>query len=227
MKIQALIWDFDGLVIDTEGAIFQSWQELYQNYGCHLPLEQWIETIGTAEASFDPAVELERQLDRQLDWDRIEPGRAGREKELINQLPPLPGVEDMLYKASAHGLKIGLASCSSCAWITENLTRLGLLHYFDCLITSENVSHSKPDPQVFQAALSALDVSPEQAVVFEDSPNGILAAKRAGICAIAIPCPLTYNLNLDQADLRLASLADISFEALLESIEQQHENMIE
>ena len=225
MKIKALIWDFDGLIIDTEGAIFQSWQELYQFYGCQLPLERWLETIGTTEASFDPADELERQFGRQLDWDKIEPNRAQREAEFINKLAPLPGVEDMLHTAKAYGLKIGLASCSPCNWVAGNLTRLGLIEYFDCLITSEDVSHSKPDPEVFQAALAALGLKPDQAVVFEDSLNGVLAAKRAGLFTIAVPCALTYHLAFDKADLRLDSLAEMSFEELLDSIEQQPENM--
>ena len=219
MNTEGLIFDFDGLIIDTEGPIFQSWQELYQSYGCQLSLKDWGNIIGTAEATFDPARELEKLVGEPLDWSTIEVGRKKRETELIERLQPLPGVAATLLAARKQGLKVALASSSSCEWVTGHLRRLGLIQYFDCIVASDDVRRTKPDPELFLQALNRLGISASQAVVFEDSPNGVLAANRAGIFAVAVPSELTRNLRLDHADLRLDSLADFDLEAFLEGIE--------
>jgi beta-phosphoglucomutase-like phosphatase (HAD superfamily) len=113
------------------------------------------------------------------------------------------------------GLKVGLASSSSCAWVTGHLERLGLLSFFDCICARDNVRLTKPDPALFELAVQRLGVEPCQAVAIEDSPNGILAAKRAGLYCLAVPNELTSQLSLDQADLRVDSLAELSLEQLL------------
>ncbi len=215
MAIQGLIFDFDGLIIDTELPIFQAWSELYETYGCQLSLDKWVTIIGTAYGDFDPAQELERQLGYKLDWSEIEPVRQQRELELIYSMPPLPGVTELLHAAKTAGLKIALASSSTCAWVTGHLTRLGLIHFFDCIIARDDVQYTKPNPELFLAALNCLDLTPRQAIVFEDSPNGILAAKRAGIYTVAAPSSLTRGLPMEQADLQISSLAERPLDELL------------
>jgi putative hydrolase of the HAD superfamily len=219
MKIKGLIFDFDGLILDTEQPILQSWQELYKSYNCHLSFDDWATTIGSTDAAFDPGTELEEQLGQRLDWETIEPKRSQREMELILKLPPLPGVCETLDAAKESGLRIGLASSSQCSWVTGHLSRLGLIQYFDCIIASDDVSCTKPDPELFMVALSALRLNPDQAIVFEDSRNGILAAKRAGIFTVAVPNALTCNLPLDEADMHLGSLAEIPLGQLLQMVE--------
>jgi HAD superfamily hydrolase (TIGR01509 family) len=221
MAIKGLIFDFDGLIVDTEEAIFQSWQELYQSYGYDIPMQKWLTTIGTVETDFDPAMELDHLVGRRLDWETIGPLRRQREAGLINRLPPLPGVSEILSDAKLTGLKVGLASSSTCAWITTHLKRLGLIQYFDRLIASDDVQHTKPDPELFQSALAVLGLQPEQAVVFEDSPNGVLAARRAGIFSVAVPGKITRDLPFDGADLRLDSLSDLPLRDLLSLIEER------
>jgi len=215
MTIQGLVFDFDGLIVDTEAPIFQAWHELYESYGCQLSLHEWVKIIGTAYGDFSPSAELERQLGRQLDWQGIAPALQQRELELIVRQPPLPGVAEILSDARAAGLKIALASSSSCDWVTGHLNRLGLIQFFDCIVASDDVQRTKPDPELFLSALACLGLQPGQAIVFEDSPNGILAAKRAGIYTVAAPSSLTRDLCLDQADLQVNSLADLSLEELL------------
>jgi HAD superfamily hydrolase (TIGR01509 family) len=216
--IRALIFDFDGLILDTEVPIYQSWQELYQGYGVEMPLNKFQSILGTDVGDFDPLDYLEEQVGYGLDRPQIQPLRRQREWDLIQNQPILPGVLATLQDARRLGLKIGLASSSSCEWVTGHLLRLGLLDYFDCLRGSDDVSKTKPDPQLYLAALQALDVRPDQAIVFEDSLNGILAAKAAGIYAVAIPGPLMHGVDLGMADLRLNSLADLPLEALLKHI---------
>ena len=218
--IKGLIFDFDGLILETEEPIFQSWVELYQSFDCALSFDDWTKIIGSADGPFDPASELERQVGGTLDWDAIEPIRRQRELALIEDLPPLPGVAAALRDAKRLGLKVALASSSPCAWVTGHLERLGLIRYFDCVMASDDVQRTKPDPELFLVALACLGQETKQAVVFEDSPNGVLAARRAGLFTIAVPTPMTSMLPLEHASLRLSSLADMPLEELLARVEQ-------
>jgi HAD superfamily hydrolase (TIGR01509 family) len=216
--IRALIFDFDGVILETESPIFQSWQELYRSHGCDLTLEAWSEIIGTAESSFDPIEALEHELNCHLDREELEDLRLQRETELIADQVVLPGVREYLEDARRLSLMLGLASSSPCNWVTGHLARLGLLEYFDIIKARDDVPRTKPDPALYQAVLASLDLHPNQAIVFEDSPNGILAAKRAGLLCIAVPNQLTAQLPLEKADMRLESLADIPLEELLKQI---------
>lgn len=216
--IRALIFDFDGLILETEGPVFQSWQELYQSYGCHLPFAKWVTTIGTTDGG-DPLDDLEKQVGRFPDRVVIDQKRLQRELDLIAARPIMPGVQEYLEDARRLGLKLGLASSSSREWVTGHLIRLGLIDSFDCIKTRDDVRQTKPDPELYLAVLAALDIKPDQAVVFEDSPNGILAAKRAGIYCVVVPNELTRLLPIDQANKRLDSLADVPLENLLQEIE--------
>ena len=217
--IKALIFDFDGLILETEGPVYQSWLDLYASYNLTLSLSDWLTTIGTQDADFDPARELERLVSKRLDWDEIEPHRKAQEQALLQAEPPLPGVADYLADARRLGLFIGLASSSSGAWVKGHLTRLGLLDYFDSLRTREHVALTKPDPALYLAVLGDLDVKPGQALALEDSPNGIRAAKRAGMYCVAVPNQLTRQLDLSEADLRLESLSSLSLENLLRKLD--------
>jgi len=218
--IQALIFDFDGLILETEQPVFQSWQELYHSLGCEIPFEVWGTTIGKAEDIYDPFDELERQLGQQIDRSNLGPPRRRRELELIDEQPIMPGVENYLLRGRALGLKIGLASSSSCAWVTGHLKRLDLIEHFDSILGSDDVKRTKPAPDLYLLSLEKLAVSPDQAVVFEDSPNGVAAAKIAGIFAVAVPNIITRQLSLEQADLCLDSLEDMSLDTLLGRLNQ-------
>ena len=213
--IRALIFDFDGLVLDTETTEYQSYQEIYRSLGVELSLERWALGIGTTDAGYDPMADLEALLGIELDRAELQKPQKERNTELIAAQPVRPGVEAYLRDARRLGLKVGMASSSSCAWITGHLDRLGLLEYFDCLQGREDVRRSKPDPELYLNVLGKLGVSNTQAIVFEDSPNGILAARRAGIRCVAVPNAVTCQLPLDGADLHLESLADLLLEQLL------------
>jgi HAD superfamily hydrolase (TIGR01509 family) len=212
--IKALIFDFDGLILDTEGPDFQAWQETYQAFGCTLPLAKWAAEIGTYGA-FDPYGELVRQLGRPVDRAAVRASRHARFAELIEQQTILPGVEPYLQDAKERGLRVGIASSSSRAWVVGHLTRFGLHERFDCISTADDVEHVKPDPALYLAALGALGTQAHEALALEDSPNGALAATRAGIYCVVVPNLLTRQLGLDMADLRLASLADLPLGELI------------
>ena len=127
-------------------------------------------------------------------------------------------VHDYLAEAGRLGLHLAVASSSSRAWVHGHLTRLALHQHFFCIKCRDDVSHPKPDPALYQAALEALGVEPQEAIALEDSPNGILAAKRAGLFCVAVPNPLTSQLSLAQADLQVASLADLPLTRLLAAV---------
>jgi HAD superfamily hydrolase (TIGR01509 family) len=216
--IKALVFDFDGLILETEGPVYQTWSDLYASFGFQLSLSDWLTTIGTQEADFDPRRELERLVGKQLDWEAIEPPRKARELAIIHAQPALPGVQDYLADAQRLGMRIGLASSSSNRWVTSHLDRLGLLHYFEVLRTCEHVELTKPEPALYLAVLEELGIPATQALALEDSPNGIRAAKRAGMACVAVPNALTCELDLSEADLCLTSLAEISLEQLLHKL---------
>ena len=220
MTIRALIFDFDGLILETEEPVFLSWQELYREHGCQLSFDDWATIIGTMDADFDPLKSLEDCIGRSLPDNRAQ-RRLQRETELILERPALPGVEKYLKDAQRLGLRIGLASSSPCSWVTNHLTRLRLIDYFQAIRGRDDVKLTKPDPELYLAAAEGLGVPTEEAIALEDSPNGITAAKRAGMYCVAVPNVLTRRLPLEQADLRLDSLIDLPLEELIKKIEAQ------
>lgn len=218
--IRALIFDFDGLILDTEVPEFQAWQEIFQLHGCHLPLATWATCIGTASDAFDPYAYLEAQCGRAIDREAIRVKSRQRRDELLAAQPALPGVQEYLDDATRLGLQLGVASSSSRAWVTGHLARLGLMAHFASIQCADDVHRTKPDPASYQAVLQTLNLRPEQAIALEDSPNGVLAAKRAGLFCVAVPNALTRQLSLDHADLHLASLADLPLARLLTAVQQ-------
>jgi HAD superfamily hydrolase (TIGR01509 family) len=213
--LRGLIFDFDGLILDTEGPEFRTWQEVYAGLGRALELSVWAACIGTASDAFDPCAHLETLLGHPIDREAIRDARDRRCAELIAAAPVLPGVAEYLADARRLGLGLAVASSSSRGWVTGHLDRLGLSGSFACIRSADDVERVKPDPELYRSALAALGLEPAEAIAFEDSPNGILAAKRAGLFCIAVPNPVTGELPLDAADLRLPSLASLSLEALL------------
>ena len=212
--IRAIIFDFDGLMLDTEVPEFQAWQEIFQGLGCDLPFAVWAQCIGTAEG-FKPIDYLEEQLGRGVDREAVFTTRRHRHAELLQENILLPGVLDYIAAAKRLGLRLGVASSSPRQWVSGHLSRFEIVEPFSCIICADDVPRTKPDPALYQTALAALDVGAQEAIALEDSPNGILAAKRAGLFCVAVPNALTRQLVLDQADLQLASLAEMPLEQLL------------
>ncbi len=216
--IRGIVFDFDGLILETEGPDYRSWRELYEGYGCALPLERWAGLIGTAEHGFDPYAELEAQLGRPLDRAEVRSRRRARYAELVAEEQVLPGVLDYISDARRLGLRLGVASSSSREWVVGHLESLGLLACFDALACRGDAPRTKPDPGLYLRVLEVLDVRPEEAIALEDSPNGVAAAKAAGLFCVAVPNDLTRDLPLSGADICLGSLATLPLPQLLERV---------
>jgi HAD superfamily hydrolase (TIGR01509 family) len=213
--IRAVVFDFDGLILDTEAPEFQTWQEIYQTHGCELLLEVWATGLGTSSDAFDPYTHLEGQAGCPIDREAIQQRRRQRYLELLGLNSALPGVREYIAEAKRLGLLLGVASSSSREWVVGHLTELGLSSYFDCIKCRDDVTRVKPDPALYQAVVETFALQPRQAIALEDSPNGITAAKRAGLFCVAVPNPLTRQLSLAHADLRINSLADFPLPQLL------------
>jgi HAD superfamily hydrolase (TIGR01509 family) len=217
--IRALIFDFDGLILETEEPIYRSWKEVYEAHGVPLPFELWLKTVGSSNQAFHPQQYLEQSLGGPLPQDEID-RRVARRVELVLAEPLRPGVLDVAEAARAAGMKVGVASSSSRDWVRGHLERLGIIDLFDCLRCRDDVEHVKPEPDLYLASLDCLGVAANQAVAIEDSPNGVIAAKRAGLLCVAVPNRITADLDLSQADLRLTSLANVTLPQLLEQLGQ-------
>ena len=217
--IKALIFDFDGLILETEWPIYQSWKELFETYECQITFEKWQTTIGTMPPPFDPFELLEEQVGHPLERDEIETNRLAREIDIIAAQALMPGVQAYLTDAKRLGLKIGLASSSDCDWVTGHLEERDLIAYFDCIRGWDDVSITKPDPALYVSALAHLNVSADQAIALEDSARGVTSAKRAGMYCVAVPTDMTRSMSFEHADLVLNSLTDLTLEELILKIQ--------
>ena len=212
--IGALVFDFDGLIVDTESSGFTTAAEVFAAHGHELSLEWWHSIIGTAEHPHWSEV-LERLLGAPLpDRDVVLAARQARHHSLVAEQPVSAGVIELLDRAADHRVPTAVASSSSLDWVAGNLERLGILERFTALVTRDDVALTKPAPDLYLLACRQLDVLPARAVAFEDSPNGIAAAKAAGLRCVAVPGPMTATLDLTAADVVVASLADLSWSDL-------------
>ncbi len=219
--IKALIFDFDGLILDTETPDFSVWQNIYQEHGHVLPHDEWGKIVGGDGLSdFDAAKHLSLLAQGRLDSVSLRARHRSETHTLNQQQPILPGVLEIIHEAKRLGLKLAIASSSAHSWVDTHAKRLGIFHHFEAVICGDDVApgRTKPYPDLFLLALDQLKVRKEAAIVFEDSPNGVKAANRAGIFVVAVPNPLTSTLLIEGANLKLDSLTDLSLAGLLDKI---------
>jgi HAD superfamily hydrolase (TIGR01509 family) len=211
--LEAVVFDFDGLILDTEVPEFVTVREEFENHGLELLLEDWQQIIGRADHPHWLDW-LERDLGRPVDREVVRARRLEKHHALIAANDVLPGVEALLDQADELGVAAAVASSSTSSWVEGHLDRLGLLGRFAAVRTRDHVEHAKPWPDVFLAAVEALGVLPAHAVAFEDSFNGCAAAKAAGLACVVVPNEITRGLLFDAADLVTDSLADVDLTVL-------------
>lgn len=216
MIVRALLFDFDGLIVDTESPAYDSWNEVYAEHGQELDLLAWADCISNRESTFDAMAHLRQLLgEGAIDAVAVEAGRNRRKDELSDLAGLLPGVRDYVDQAGAAGLKLGIASGSTRGWVIRHLERVGIAEGWDCLRCRDDVERSKPHPDPYLSLLACLEVGAEEAIAFEDSPNGIRSAQAAGIYCVAVPNTLTRRLDLGAADSMVESLQDLPLSELL------------
>lgn len=215
--IKALIFDFDGLILDTETPEVLVWQSIYNEHGFELPVEEWEKTVGGYGIStFDPAQNLSLLSQGRLDPVSLRARYRLEADAIIHANPILPGIMDMIHAGKKYGLKVAIGSSSPHSWVDTHTKRLDIYHHFDHIICQDDVApgRTKPHPDIYLKALETLQVDKTEAVVFEDSPNGVLASKRAGVFVVAVPNPLTARMNV-QGDLTVSSLAELTLHDLM------------
>ncbi len=209
--IRALIFDFDGLILDTETPLIDAYAAVHARHGVPFDRAQFLRSVGHADYAFDPWHGFSPHADRAA----LELERRTVKDELMLRLPILPGVVALLDAAPAAGLRLGLASNSPHSWVDTHLTRLGLFARFDFIACREDAPSPKPEPDLYKLVLNRFGLRGHEAIAFEDSHTGSLAAKRANLWAVAIPNESTAHHDFAHVDLRLASLADTTLAALL------------
>ena len=203
VAVDGVVFDFDGLILDTEGPVFAAWQEEFEAHGCPpLTIEEWAAEIGTT-GGLDLVELIRTRATRPFDEDAMHARRRVRRDELLEQEVVRPGVLEWLDEADALGLPSAIASSSPRDWVEPHLERLGLLDRFafiSCFGDGDVVA--KPAPDLYLAACAAIGVRPGSALAIEDSPHGIAAAKAAGMWCVAVPHEITVRLDLSHADVR-------------------------
>jgi beta-phosphoglucomutase len=208
MSTRAVLWDLDGTLVDSEELHWRSWEHALRGEGSPVTYDQFKATFGQRNDRI-----LRGWLGPEAPADRIE--KIGEAKEVeyrrlaaVHGLIPLPGVAEWLVRLREAGWRQAIASSAPRMNVEVMLRALQLESYFDVIISAEDVTHGKPDPEVFLVAASRVGVPPQRCVVVEDAVAGIEAARRAGMCSIGVSRTATLG-----GTVSVASLADLPTDA--------------
>ena len=210
--IRALVFDFDGLILDTETPLIDAYAEVHARHGVAFDRTLFLRCVGHADYAFDPWHGFSQHADRVA----LELERRACKDELLLRQPILPGVVALLEAARAAELRVGLASNSQHDWVDPHLERLGLRGHFDFVACREDAASPKPEPDLYRLVLNRFGIRGHQAIAFEDSHAGSLAAKRANLWTVAVPNESTAHHDFSHVDWQVTSLAGVTFAALLE-----------
>ena len=210
--IRAFVFDFDGLILDTETPLIDAYAEVHAAHGVPFDRAVFLRSVGHADYSFDPWHGFSPHADRAA----LELERRGLKDNLLLRQPILPGVVALLESARANGVHVGLASNSDHAWVDAHLTRLGLFAHFDFIACREDAASPKPEPDLYRLVLNRFGLRGHEAVAFEDSHTGSLAAKRAQLWAVAAPNESTAHHDFSHVDWKVSSLAEVNLALLRE-----------
>jgi len=209
MQFSAVLFDFDGVLVDTEWAIYDAWHRTFLAHGHPLPLEVYTQCIGSDFATWSPKTHLEELTGRAFDWHDLD---TRRQEEIVRDLAqegPMPGAVELLEALQSARLPRAVASSSSHHWVDGWLDRLGLVSWFDTVVCRGDAPRIKPAPDLYLEAARRLGVDPAACLVIEDSLNGVKAAKAAGATVWAVPNRCTACLDFSLADAVLPDLAAV------------------
>ncbi|MDV2684367.1 HAD-IA family hydrolase [Alkalihalophilus lindianensis] len=212
--VKGIIFDFDGLILDTETHQYLLLQELFAEYGSELPIERWQQEIGT-HSGFSPFQYLNENIQQKIDPHTLQKQFKEKFQDKLIGEKARAGVEEYLQEAKEMDLKIGLASSSSYQWVSTHLVNLNIIDYFDCIKTSDDVKKVKPDPALYLETAKELGLAVEECLVFEDSANGAMAAKKAKMKCIIVPNQVTHTMDFCMVEHRLQSMSDMSLKEVI------------
>lgn len=205
---QALILDFDGIVLDSESPIYEAWRTIWADHDQILNLAEYNACVGADHGAWDPLAALEARVERKLDEGALMDQRRALIDVRLERAEPMEGVVKLLHGARERDIPVAIGSSSPHRWVDGWLEQLHLAEYVVSTHCRDDVERIKPAPDLFLRAASALSVAPAHALVIEDSINGLRAAQAAGIRCVAVPNPVTRGGDFSGAWLQLNSLAD-------------------
>jgi len=214
-RVEAVIFDLDGLILDSETPDVLAWQAVYARYGMAFPIASWLQNVGRNDRPWDPVAPFRRAGSPATPKAVAALWREQADALMAGYFKPLPGVVALLSALRHRGIRTAVASSSRRAWILTVLARLGLEAEFDAAAGGDEVRRAKPAPDVYLLTARRLETAPEACVALEDSPSGVRSARAAGIACIAVPSPLTRQLDFSAADLVVGSLEEVTPETIL------------
>ncbi|NJM36378.1 MAG: HAD family phosphatase [Akkermansiaceae bacterium] len=212
MEFSAVLFDFDGVLVDTEWAIYQAWLRTFQAHGHDLPLQIYTRCIGSDFETWSPKTHLEELTGKAFDWHDLDVKRQEKIMQELTHEGPMPGAIKLLEKLTLAGIRRAVVSSSSHHWVDGWLEKLALADYFEATICRGDAPRIKPAPDLYQEAALRLGLQPAECLVIEDSLNGVKAAKAAGMNVWAVPNRVTAGLDLSRADGAFPSLVELAIE---------------
>jgi putative hydrolase of the HAD superfamily len=200
----AVVFDFDGLILDTEWCDFTTTAAVFAAHGEELSLDLWKTYIGNIDHPHWADI-LEGQLGHLIDRDRWVPERRAANARCTNAMTLMPGVVNLFDALEAAAVPMAVASSSPADWVGTHLHERGLRDRFVTVCSGDEVPRTKPDPALYLLACERLGVAASRAVAIEDSIHGVRAAKAAGMVAVAVPSSMTADMDFSAADLRVHS----------------------
>lgn len=217
----AVVFDFDGVILDTETPEFEAHRRIYERCGLTLTIDEWCDQIGVWTEGHNERW-ARRLLERAESAPDVVAYLAEKQQTMWDLMPaePMRGIRELLSDLTAAGVSVGIASTSPARWVLPEVERLGIRHAFAAIVTGTDVERRKPAPDVYLEAARRLAADPKRTVAIEDSGPGIAAAKAAGMKAIAIPHALTERHDLSAADLSVAHAGEITIDRLAALIDR-------
>jgi len=205
----AVVFDFDGTILDTETPVFEAWRQVALRRGVEpIPLDLWCQGIGLAEDAFDKAGWFRDRLGPDADMDEVHLERREVRDQLLAALDLRPGIEAWITACAEADIPVAIASSSPLEWVGRHLDDRSLRDCFQVVSCAGDGVPGKPDPAVYLSACRDLGVDPAAALAIEDSSHGVTGAKAAGLACIAVPGPMTAQMDFSHADWLAGSLAE-------------------
>jgi putative hydrolase of the HAD superfamily len=217
MRIEAIIFDFDGLLMDTERCSLESWQREWRQHGLELDIATFFANHG-GDITEERYALLAGAAGAAFNRDASHARRLAYRDRLHATLGYRPGIETWLTRAAELGLRLAVASSSHRPWVTMHLERVNDLRRFEQIACGDEVTGHKPDPAVYHLALERLGVAPERALAVEDTCHGVLAARAAGMQCVAIPNLHPYPPEFTDAALVLESASAKTLDEVLAAV---------
>ncbi|NLV36995.1 MAG: HAD family phosphatase [Clostridiaceae bacterium] len=208
--VKAVIFDMDGVIVDSEPIHFESDRMTMKHYGKYITDEELSRYVGVSNP--DMWAELREKYQLEATVEELLETQFSYKKLLIGdrKLEPIDGIRELLEQLKGGEVRIGLASSSSREFIEFMLSNLGLAGYFEVVISGEEVQRGKPFPDIFLKAAQGLGVEPSDCMVIEDSGHGVKAAKRAGMRCVGFVSPNSGKQDLSSADEVVCSIRQIN-----------------